>query len=110
MQCDRCGGEVFVRAGRDRSGRQLQRCRGCGRRLTARSLTAFRGRHFPQEVILLAVRWYLRYRLTYAEVAEWLAERGVQVDPSTIWDWVQAYAPKLTRPPELTVRRPALAG
>jgi transposase-like protein len=46
-------------------------------------------------VILLAVRWYLRYRLTYAEVAEWLAERGVSVDPSTIWDWVQAYAPKL---------------
>jgi transposase-like protein len=46
-------------------------------------------------VILLAVRWYLRYRLTYAVVAEWLAERGVSVDPSTIWDWVQAYAPKL---------------
>jgi IS6 family transposase len=41
------------------------------------------------------MRWYLRYRLTYAEVAELLAERGVQVDPSTIWDWVQAYAPKL---------------
>jgi hypothetical protein len=86
MQCDRCGGEVFVRAGRDRSGRQLQRCRGCGRRLTARSLTAFRDRHFPDEVILLAVRWYLGYRLTYAEVAELLAERGVSVDPSTIWD------------------------
>ena len=95
MQCDRCGSEAFVRAGRDRAGRQLQRCRGCGRRLTVRSRTAFRGRHFPDEVILLAVRWYLRYRLTYAEVAEWLAERGVSVDPSTIWDWVQAYAPKL---------------
>src|ERR671938_1231472 len=97
MQCDRCGSEAFVRAGRDRAGRQLHRCCGCGRRLTARSRTAFRGRHFPDEVILLAMRWYLRYRLTYAEVAELLAERGVQVDPSTIWDWVQAYAPKLNQ-------------
>jgi transposase-like protein len=48
-------------------------------------------------VILLAVRWYLRYRLSYVDVAEWLAERGVQVDPSTIWDSVQAYAPKLAQ-------------
>ena len=96
MWCDRCGGALFVRAGRDRSGRQLHRCRGCGRRLTARSLTAFRGRHFSAEVILLAVRWYLCYRLSYRELAEWLAESGVCVDPSTIWDWVQAYAPKLS--------------
>jgi transposase-like protein len=95
LRCNRCGDEAFVRAGRDRAGRQLHRCRACGRRLTARSRTAFRGRHFPDEVILLAVRWYVRYRLTYAEVAEWLAECGVSADPSTIWDWVQAYAPKL---------------
>ncbi|MDQ5854286.1 MAG: hypothetical protein M3380_19900 [Chloroflexota bacterium] len=39
------------------------------------------------------VRWYLRYRLPYADLAELLAERGVHVDPSTIFDWVQQFTP-----------------
>ena len=42
----------------------------------------FKGRHFPGEVIVLCVRWYLRYPLAYQHVAELLAERGVEVDPS----------------------------
>jgi IS6 family transposase len=41
----------------------------------------------------LAGRWYLRYRLSYAEVVEWLAERSIQVDASTVFDWVQKFAP-----------------
>jgi IS6 family transposase len=57
----------------------------------------FKGRHFPGEVILLSVRWYLRYPLAYDHVAELLAERGVAVDPSCIWRWVQAYAPELNK-------------
>jgi transposase, IS6 family len=44
--------------------------------------TPFKGRHFPREVILLCVRWYLRYPLAYEHVAELLAERGLEVDPS----------------------------
>jgi transposase-like protein len=43
------------------------------------------------------VRWYLRYPLAYEHVAEILAERGVEVDASCIWRWVQAYAPELNR-------------
>jgi IS6 family transposase len=93
MRCERCAGERFTKAGRDRSQRQLYRCRECGRRVTARTGSAFRGYRFPDAVIALAVRWYLRFRLSYAEVAEWLAERGVTVDPSTIYDWVQAFTP-----------------
>ena len=54
----------------------------------------FKGRHFPGTVILLCVRWYLRYPLAYEHVAELLAERGVEVDTSCIWRWVQAYAPE----------------
>src|SRR5499427_1510802 len=57
----------------------------------------FKGRQFPGEVILLCVRWYLRYPLAYEHVAELLAERGVAVDPSCIWRWVQAYAPELNK-------------
>ena len=68
MRCDRCAGERFTKAGRDRFGRQLHRCAGCGRRLTARTGSASSGYRFPEEVIALAVRWYLRYRLSYAEV------------------------------------------
>src|SRR3954453_6452360 len=93
MQCDRCGSEQFTKAGRDRQGRHLYRCGACGRRFTTRSASTFNGYRFPDDVIALAVRWYLRYRLPYADVAELLAERGVDVDPSTIFDWVQQFTP-----------------
>jgi transposase, IS6 family len=59
--------------------------------------TPFKGRHFPGEVILLCVRWYLRYPLAYQHVSELLLERGVAVDASCIWRWVQAYAPELNK-------------
>ena len=94
MRCDRCAGERFTKAGHDRFRRQVYRCTGCGRRLTARTGSAFSGYRFPDDVIALAVRWDLRYRLSYVEVAELLAERGVAVDPSTIYDWVQAFTPR----------------
>lgn len=94
MQCDQCGGEQFTKAGRDRQGRQLYRCCTCRRRMTTRSGSAFRGYRFPDDIIALAVRWYLRYRLSYADVVEWLAERGITVDASTIYDWVRAFTPR----------------
>jgi transposase, IS6 family len=57
----------------------------------------FKGRQYPGEVILMAVRWYLRYPLAYEHVSELLTERGLPVDASCIWRWVQAYAPELTK-------------
>ena len=57
----------------------------------------FKGRQHPGEVIILCVRWYLRYPLSYEHVAELLGERGVEVDASCIWRWVQAYAPELNK-------------
>jgi transposase-like protein len=50
---------------------------------------SFAGYRFPPEVILSAVRWYLRYGLSYRDVEELLAERGVDVDHVTIYRWVQ---------------------
>jgi transposase-like protein len=76
-------------------GGQRFRCSRCGRRFTRRSTSAFSGRAFPDDVIALAVRWYVRYRLSYMEVSEWLAERGVMIDQSTIYRWVQRYLPIL---------------
>ena len=55
----------------------------------------FKGRQYPGEVIILCVRWYLRFPLSYQHVRELLAERGVELDASCIWRWVQAYAPEL---------------
>src|SRR3954463_4412740 len=57
----------------------------------------FKGRHYPGEVILSAVRWYLRYPLAYLHVSELLAERGLFVDASCVWGWGQAYAPEINR-------------
>ena len=94
MRCERCACDGFTKGGRDRFGRQLWRCTGCGRRRTARTGSAFSGYPFPNDVIALAVRWYLRYRLSYDEVAEVLAERGVVVDTSTVYAWVQAFTPR----------------
>src|SRR5512141_1973634 len=57
----------------------------------------FRGRHFEDVIILLCVRWYLRYSLTYRDLEEIMAERSLSVDHVTIWRWVQRYAPELNR-------------
>ncbi len=57
--------------------------------------SAFVGFRFPPDVIVLAVRWYLRYGLSYRDIEELLAERGVEVDHVTIYRWVQRFAPQL---------------
>jgi IS6 family transposase len=55
----------------------------------------FKGKQYPGQVILLCVRWYLRYPLSLVHVAETMQERGLSLDPSCIWRWVQAYGPEL---------------
>ena len=57
----------------------------------------FKWRQFEPEVILLAVGWYLRFSLSYRDVEELLAERGLRADHVTVWRWVQRYAPELQR-------------
>ena len=57
----------------------------------------FKWRQFEPEVILLAIGWYLRFSLSYRDVEELLAERGISVDHVTLWGWVQKYVPELAR-------------
>jgi transposase, IS6 family len=57
--------------------------------------SAFSGFRFPPEVILLAVRWYLRYGLSYRDLEELLGERGIEVDHVTLYRWVQRFTPIL---------------
>src|SRR5271165_2931561 len=57
----------------------------------------FKWRQFEPELILLAVGWYLRFSLSYRDVEELLAERGLHADHVTVWRWVQRYAPEMER-------------
>src|ERR1700738_2078620 len=59
--------------------------------------TPFKWRHFESEIILLCVRWYLRYALSYRDLEEMMVERGLSVDHTTIYRWVQSYAPELEK-------------
>jgi len=60
-------------------------------------LTPFKWRHFQAEIILLCVRWYLRYPLSYRDLEEMMRERGLRIDHTTIYRWVQHYAPELEK-------------
>ena len=66
----------------------------------------FRGRHFEDVIIILCVRWYLRYSLSYRDLEEMMGERGLAVDHVTIWRWVQRYAPILNQRLRRELRRP----
>jgi transposase, IS6 family len=55
----------------------------------------FKGRHFTSEVILWAVRWYLQFPISYRDLELMLRDRGVPVDHTTIYRWIQAYAVEL---------------
>uniref|UniRef100_UPI0038BBEB73 IS6 family transposase n=1 Tax=Paraburkholderia fungorum TaxID=134537 RepID=UPI0038BBEB73 len=57
----------------------------------------FDGRHFDREIILLCVRWYLRYKLSLRDLVEMMAERGVSLAHTTILRWVQRYTPEFVK-------------
>ena len=58
---------------------------------------AFKGRHFASEVILWALRWYLAFPISYRDLASMLSDRGVMVDHTTLFRWIQAYAGTLEK-------------
>lgn len=57
----------------------------------------FKGHRFPREVILLAVRWYCRFPLSYRDVRDLLAERGINVDAATLFRSVQKFGPEIAK-------------
>ena len=56
---------------------------------------SFKGAHFPPDIIVMGVRWYVAYPLSYRHVEELMEERGVPVDHATIQRWVVKYSPQL---------------
>ena len=57
----------------------------------------FKGRQFKREVIILCVRWYLRFKLSFRDLVEMMAERGVSLAHTTIMRWVQRFMPEFER-------------
>ena len=66
----------------------------------------FKGRHTPKEIILQCVRWYCVYALSYRNIEEMMAERGIQIDHSTLNRWVFKYAPELEKAFHQLKKRP----
>jgi transposase-like protein len=59
--------------------------------------TLFHGRHFDRTIIILCVRWYITYKLSYRDLVEMMAERGVDLSHTTILRWVQHYVPEFEK-------------
>jgi IS6 family transposase len=57
----------------------------------------FKWRHYPGEIIMWCVRWYLCYPISVAQMREMTAERGLSISASCIWRWVQIYGPELDK-------------
>ena len=69
-------------------------------------MSDFKGLHFGGEIVLWAVRWYCRYGISYRDLEQMMAERGVSVDHSTIYRWVQKYVPEIEKRLRWHWRRP----
>jgi IS6 family transposase len=70
---------------------------------------SFKGRQFTAEVILWAVRWYLMFPISYRDLELLLVDRGVEVDHTTIFRWIQAYAVELENVEEMITHGDAKA-
>src|SRR5262249_22116152 len=57
----------------------------------------FKGRHFDRDVVILCVRWYLRFKLSLRDLVEMMVERGLSMAHTTIMRWVQRYAPEFEK-------------
>ena len=65
-----------------------------------------KGHNFERDIIMLNVRWYLSYKLSYRDLEEMAAERGLEVDHTTIYRWVVKFTPELEKAVRL-LKRPA---
>ena len=96
MNCPHCVSAATTRRqGRTTLGYRRFNCRSCKRRLNERTGTPFNHLQVPTDVVLLAVLWRLRYKLSFRDVAEMLLQRGVEVTHETIREWEFRFAPLL---------------
>jgi transposase-like protein len=92
LACPHCSRIRTYKDGRDRAGKQRYRCLACRRSFTNRTGTPFAKHRWPRDVIVMAVRWTFRFRLSAANVRDLMAERGMDVSRQTVADWVQKFS------------------
>jgi IS6 family transposase len=80
---------------RPRPSSETAAMRSCRPRPAPATRSAFASFRFPRDMIVVAVRWYLRFDLSYRDVEELLAERSIEVDHVTVYRWVQRFTPLL---------------
>jgi putative transposase len=96
MSCPHCtSSQTTKRAGATSVGYTRFVCNNCGRRFNERSGTLFNDLQYPTDIVLNAVLWRLRYKLSLRDVAELLLVRGFAVTHETIRDWEARFAPLL---------------
>ena len=96
MDCPRCRSTATsTRKHRTALGYRRFNCRACTRRFNERTGTPFNDLQYPTDLVLLAVLWRLRYKLSFRDVAELLLERGYAVTHETVRDWEFRFAPLL---------------
>ena len=109
VNCPHCASAATTRRqARTTLGYRRFNCRSCKRRFNERTGTPFNDLQVPTDVVLLAVLWRLRYKLSFRDVAEMLLQRGVEVTHETIREWEFRFAPLLAG--QLRAKRRARAG
>ena len=109
MSCPHCQStSVSNRKFRTSLGYRTFYCRDCDRRFNERSGTPFNDLQFPNDIVLLAVLWRLRYKLGFRDVAELLLQRGFEVSYETIRVWEFRLAPLVSE--NLRAKRRGVAG
>ena len=109
MDCPHCRSSVTTRR-RHRTALGYARftCRTCRRRFNERTGTPFNDLQYPTDIVVLAVLWRLRYKLSFRDVAELLLQRGYEVTHETVRAWESRFAPMLAA--ELRAKRRGRAG
>ena len=109
MSCPRClSTSVYKRKHRTSLWYRTFYCQDCDRRFNERSGTAFNDLQFPNDIVLLAVFWRLRYKLGFRDVAELLSQRGFEVSYETIHVWEFRFDPLVSE--NLRAKRRGIAG
>ena len=109
MACPHCmSTSVSKRKLRTSLGYRTFYCRDCERRFNERSGSAFNDLQFPNDIVLLAVFWRLRYKLGFRDVSELLLQRGFEVSYETIRVWEFRFAPLVSE--NLRAKRRGVAG
>ncbi len=109
MNCPHCESTATTRRKASTTlGYRRFNCRSCQRRFNERTGTPFNDLHYPTDVVLLAVLWRLRYKLSFRDVAEMLLQRGIETTHETIRTWEFRFAPLLAE--QLRAKRRGRAG